>query len=130
MGKIDVDYPSTWQPQSESSELISVDPNTPEWYEVGNMFQSTLSSSHNDVSISNIQRVQNKWLWKKYFLQKKLMAEKNGILFAVSKSVISHVCRQLVYSWLINLIIFFPFNPPLFTCISQVTIFKSVFQSP
>ena len=66
--------PSDWQKQSGNAELISLLPGTAEWEHV----QRSLKRSLKPAQVCDIQRVQNKWLYRKYAIQRHLMKDKNG----------------------------------------------------
>ncbi|XP_057308682.1 protein mono-ADP-ribosyltransferase PARP11-like [Hydractinia symbiolongicarpus] len=74
----DTPYASTWVEQCEDRELLTVPFGGQEWLEVCLLFNGTLDNMKNAITVTKIERVQNKWLWRKYCLQKKLMIEKNG----------------------------------------------------
>lgn len=64
--------------QHENTELFVVPAGGQEWLDVYQLFNNTLDYVKDIVTVTKIERVQNKWLWKKYCLQKELMIEKNG----------------------------------------------------
>ena len=66
--------PSDWQQQSSGAELVRVRPGSAEWDHV----QGSLKRSLRKAKVVDIQRVQNKWLYRKYAIQRHLMKEKNG----------------------------------------------------
>lgn len=66
--------PSDWQQQSNGAELVRVRPGSAEWDHV----QGSLKRSLRKAKVVDIQRVQNKWLYRKYAIQRHLMKEKNG----------------------------------------------------
>ena len=66
--------PSDWQQQSNDAELVRVRPGSAEWDHV----QGSLKRSLRKAKVVDIQRVQNKWLYRKYAIQRHLMKEKNG----------------------------------------------------
>ena len=66
--------PSDWQQQSNGAELVRVHPGSAEWDHV----QGSLKRSLRKAKVVDIQRVQNKWLYRKYAIQRHLMKEKNG----------------------------------------------------
>ena len=63
-----------WKQQSNSVELITVRPGSAEWDHV----QRSLTRSLRTAQVTDIQRVQNKWLHRKYAIQRHLMKDKNG----------------------------------------------------
>lgn len=66
--------PSDWQQQSNGAELVRVRSGSAEWDHV----QGSLKRSLRKAKVVDIQRVQNKWLYRKYAIQRHLMKEKNG----------------------------------------------------
>lgn len=69
-----LNVPSDWQQQTGSAELISVRPGSAEWDHV----QGSLKRSLRAAKVVDIQRVQNKWLYRKYAIQRHLLKDKNG----------------------------------------------------
>lgn len=76
--KVETPYPSSWVEQRDDRELFTVPVGGSEWLDVCQLFNGTLDKLKNSITVTKIERVQNKWLWRKYCLQKKLMIEKNG----------------------------------------------------
>ena len=74
MPEDEIEFPPEWEPQEENLKLVSVPTSSDEWQAVSSRFQSTMLST----PITSIQRIQNKWLWKKYAQHKKMIEEKNG----------------------------------------------------
>ena len=66
--------PPDWQQQIENVQLISVRPGSAEWDHV----QRSLKRSLREAQVTNVQRVQNKWLYRKYAIQRHLIKDKNG----------------------------------------------------
>ena len=66
--------PREWQPQTRTTELFPLQRGTPEWNSVHGKFSSTML----DKRVVNISRIQNKWLWEKYVVQKKRLDRKNN----------------------------------------------------
>ena len=66
--------PPDWQQQIENVQLISVRPGSAEWEHV----QRSLKRSLREAQVTNVQRVQNKWLYRKYAIQRHLIKDKNG----------------------------------------------------
>ena len=66
--------PIGWQEQTNSVELINVRPGSAEWDHV----ERSLKRSLRDAQVADIQRVQNKWLYRKYAIQRHLLKDKNG----------------------------------------------------
>ena len=69
-----LNVPSDWQQQTGSAELISVRPGSAEWDHI----QGSLKRSLRAARVVDIQRVQNKWLYRKYAIQRHLLKDKNG----------------------------------------------------
>ena len=65
--------PREWQPQRETVQLFPVSQGCSEWVHVASNFQSTMS----DATIISIDRIQNQWLWQRYFQHKEMIREKN-----------------------------------------------------
>ncbi|XP_057308680.1 uncharacterized protein LOC130646998 [Hydractinia symbiolongicarpus] len=76
--KVETPYPSTWEEQRDDRELFTVPVGGSEWLDVCQLFNGTLDNMKNAITVTKVERVQNRWLWRKYCLQKKLMIEKNG----------------------------------------------------
>ena len=69
--------PVEWEPQNDELELKQLRSGTKEWSNISQLFQETLSSA----TIVKIERVQNEWLWEKYFQHSVRMKKKNeGII--------------------------------------------------
>ena len=68
--------PSHWVNQPENLYIHSVDKATPEWKEVAGLVYKTLPNA----TILKLERIQNEWLWKRYYFAKQRMIEKNGLL--------------------------------------------------
>ena len=66
--------PPSWQEQSGDVELISVRPGSAEW----NHVEESLKRSLREAQVTDVQRIQNKWLYRKYAIQRHLIKEKNG----------------------------------------------------
>lgn len=73
--------------QHENTELFVVPAGGQEWLDVYQLFNNTLDDFKGIITVTKIERVQNKWLWKKYCLQKELMIEKNGKIALVEPLV-------------------------------------------
>ncbi len=69
-----VEFPEHWQPQTSTTELFPVTARSEEWQRVHSKFSSTMKSS----LVQSITRIQNKWIWEKYVVQKKRLNRKNG----------------------------------------------------
>ena len=73
-GNTEIDYtPVEWAPQTGYLELIDLARDGEEWRSIEEHFKSTLRTAN----ILSIIRIQNKWLWKKYTLEKQLLNRKN-----------------------------------------------------
>ena len=66
--------PSSWEEQTGDVELISVRPGSAEWNHVEGRMKGSLWAAQ----VRDIQRIQNKWLYRKYAIQRHLIKEKNG----------------------------------------------------
>ena len=66
-------YPPEWEKQTETIEVFTIQPGTPEWNQVEKLFKSTMINA----KITRIKRIQNKWLWEKYVQHKTRMDRKN-----------------------------------------------------
>ena len=67
--------PSEWQGQSfNTPELVPVRSGSAEWEHI----EKRMRESLNQVQVLNIERVQNKWLYRKYAIQRSLLEDKNG----------------------------------------------------
>ena len=69
-----VELPPDWEPQTQNLQLCRVTQGSPEWNRVVGNFQSTLPS----VSVIEVTRIQNKWLWEKYVQHKQRLSYKNS----------------------------------------------------
>ncbi|XP_015778081.1 PREDICTED: uncharacterized protein LOC107355977 isoform X2 [Acropora digitifera] len=72
--KDSIAVPTSWQEQTGNVELISVRPGSAEWNRVEGSMKRSLWGAH----VADIQRIQNKWLYRKYAIQRHLIKEKNG----------------------------------------------------
>jgi len=68
-----VDYPSYWVKQDEDFQLYDVLPGTTEYASVIDRFSESLN-----YAVIKLQRVQNKRLWKWYFLRRQEIATNNN----------------------------------------------------
>ena len=68
-----ISYPDEWESQDENLELKVVNSSSSEWCKVSQLFNATLSSKQ----IVKIERIQNKWLWEKYYQHSERMLRKN-----------------------------------------------------
>ena len=70
-------YPPEWEQQIRTTQVFQVQRGTPEWNRVITAFQKTMPRS----KVTQITRIQNKWLWEKYvFHQKRLGIKNNGVV--------------------------------------------------
>ena len=69
-----VEAPPEWQPQSQNLELYPIHLGSPEWHKVESNFKITLPT----VTVREIKRIQNKWLWERYAQHKQRLAYKNN----------------------------------------------------
>ena len=81
-------YPEYWEPQSSRVELKPVDPNSEEWSSVCTLVRRTLPQ----VGLVSLERIQNKWLWDRYYFAKERMHEKNKGL--INEKWLFHGTRQ------------------------------------
>jgi len=66
-------YPDEWEAQNEEMELKLLSRGSTEWSKVSQLFNATLPSQN----IVKIERIQNKWLWEKYYQHSERMNKKN-----------------------------------------------------
>ena len=66
-------YPKEWETQIETLELKVLERHCDEWSEVAQKFHATLPQNY----IVKIERIQNKWLWEKYYQHRDRMKRKN-----------------------------------------------------
>ena len=69
-----VALPPEWEPQTQNLQLCRVAQGSPEWNRVVENFLKTLSS----VRVTEVTRIQNKWLWERYVLHKQRLSFKNN----------------------------------------------------
>ena len=69
----DLQFPQDWEKQTQTTELFQVTRGSPEWQQVEGKFSATMAGQ----PIYYIARIQNKWLWEKYAIQKKRLDRKN-----------------------------------------------------
>jgi len=67
-------FPSYWEAQTETLELKALAQNSVEWNKVATRVKLTVPAA----AILKIERAQNKFLWERYYREKKLMEQKNG----------------------------------------------------
>ena len=73
----DISFPSEWQSQSRTTEVFSLPQGSTEMALVHTKFSVTMSGHQ----IIDVQRIQNKWLWEKYSMEKSRLKRKNdGII--------------------------------------------------
>ena len=68
-------FPPEWQPQNKTTELFLLSPETAEWKHVAQLFQQSMPQSV--CTILSVKRIQNKWLWERYFQHRKRLHVKN-----------------------------------------------------
>ena len=78
-----------WESQSKDTELKSVTRHSEEWKYIQKKVNETLPNS----SVSEIQRIQSKWLWSKYAFCRQRMKIKNGDS-NVNEALLFHGPRQ------------------------------------
>lgn len=69
---LDFAFPPEWEQQVDNCEIFPVGKETPEWKDIEKIFDIPFHK------ICSITRIQNKWLWEKYAIQKKRLDRKNG----------------------------------------------------
>ena len=65
--------PPEWEPQTENLRLIELTPDSIEWSTIVQLSKKTLSTAN----VIKVERIQNKWLWRKYTSQKEALGLKN-----------------------------------------------------
>jgi hypothetical protein len=74
-GRRSTNYPDEWTPgQTTNCALYALDPNSDEFIKIVNRMKKTLPS----CQVHRIERIQNKWLWKRYVDQRKIIELKNN----------------------------------------------------
>lgn len=68
------EIPPEWEPQTYNLKLCPVAFGSSEWNKVESNFKATMPS----VNVTQITRIQNKWLWERFALHKKRLAYKNN----------------------------------------------------
>ena len=68
-------FPPEWQPQTKTTELFPLSAESTEWSHVTQLFQQTMPPTM--CTLSSIRRIQNKWLWERYFQHRKRLDVKN-----------------------------------------------------
>lgn len=81
--------PASWEEQTRDVELISVCPGSAEW----NHVEGSVKRSLREAQVTDIQRIQNKWLYRKYAVQRHLIKEKNGPT-CVNEKELFHATRS------------------------------------
>ena len=66
-------YPNEWEPQNKNIELKVLKKHSEEWSKVSRKFHATLPQKY----IVKIERIQNIWLWEKYYQHRDRMKRKN-----------------------------------------------------
>ena len=67
-------YPNEWEPQNKNLELKLLERHSQEWSKVAQKFHDTLPLKY----IVKIERIQNIWLWEKYYQHCDRMKRKCG----------------------------------------------------
>ena len=68
-------FPPEWQPQCKTTELFPLSPETSEWDHVTQLFQQSMSKF--EYPIMSVKRIQNTWLWGRYFQHRNRLHDKN-----------------------------------------------------
>lgn len=68
-----ISYPAEWESQESSCELKTLSIDNPERIRIVKKLEES-----GIKSIANIQRIQNQHLWKRYYLEREFVKEKNG----------------------------------------------------
>ncbi len=79
-----------WELQSKDTELKHVIKQTEEWKRIEDQMRATLPN----IVISEIHRIQSKWLWNKYAFCRQRMRKKNGDSF-VNEKLLCHGSGQI-----------------------------------
>lgn len=83
------DLPVEWEPQSQESEIKPVRVDSTEWVGISKLMKKTLPS----LVMVKVERVQNRPLWDKYYLEKKQISKTNG---EVNEKLLFHGSRSAV----------------------------------
>ena len=72
----EIEYPEEWEEMESdtTTKVFPLEEGTEEWNYVAQRFSKTMQTSR----ISQITRIQNKWLWEKYVFQRKRLDIKNN----------------------------------------------------
>ena len=81
-------YPEEWVSQDNELELKLLTNGSTEWLKVSELFHATLPSK----VIVKIERIQNKWLWEKYYQHSERMKRKNEGL--INEMLLFHGTRN------------------------------------
>ena len=85
-------YPKEWETQNETLELKVLERHCNEWSEVAQKFRATLPQKY----IVKIERIQNKWLWEKYYQHRDRMKRKNDGV--INEKLLFHGTRNTLPS--------------------------------
>ena len=92
MQDLTVVYPEEWEPQNKNLELKLIERHSTEWSKVAQLFHDTLPQKY----IARIERIQNKWLWEKYYQHRDRMKRKND--GAINEKLLFHGTRETLPS--------------------------------
>lgn len=70
VGKVQIEFPKTWQPQTQEIQTFVVSKNTPEFQSVQKAFTAG--------NIVELLRIQNRLIFKKFYEEKLCLQELNG----------------------------------------------------
>ena len=89
-------YPEEWELQDEEVELKVLARHCNEWSKVAQQFNVTLPQKY----IVKIERIQNKWLWEKYYQHRDRMKRKND--GKINEKLLFHGTRNTLPSSIYN----------------------------
>ena len=69
-----LEVPKEWEVQTTTMQVFSLSRGSPEWSRVEGRMRETMPN----VTIREIKRIQNSWLWQKYVHHKKMLHQKNN----------------------------------------------------
>ena len=84
-----VSYPDEWESQNKDIELKLLKKHSKEWLKVSKTFHATLPHKY----IVKIERIQNKWLWEKYYQHCDRMKRKNNGV--INEKLLFHGTRKI-----------------------------------
>ena len=87
-----VAYPEEWETQNKILELKVLERYCNEWSKVAQKFRATLPQKY----IVKIERIQNEWLWEKYYRHRDRMKRKNNGV--INKMLLFHGTRNTLPS--------------------------------